>query len=59
VASHGRYNLDLLIAVLTGSLLAVPLATRSVRQLNERTVRKGIGVATLLLGGWTILKTLR
>jgi uncharacterized protein len=59
VASHGRYNLDLLIAVLAGSLLAVPLATRSVRRLNERSVRKGIGVATLLLGGWTILKTLR
>jgi len=59
VASRGHYNLGLLIAVLTGSLLAVPLATGSVRRLNERTVRKAIGVATLLLGCWTVLKTLR
>jgi len=59
VASRGHYNLELLIAVLTGSLLAVPLATGSVRRLNERTVKKGIGAATLLLGCWTIVKSLR
>ncbi|MGC9983748.1 MAG: sulfite exporter TauE/SafE family protein [Polyangia bacterium] len=59
VASRGHYNLDLLIAVLTGSLLVVPLATGSVRRLNERTMKKGIGVATLILGCWTVLKALR
>ena len=59
VASRGHYNLDLLIAVLTGSLLAVPFATSSVRRLNERTVRKAIGVTTILLGCWTVAKTLR
>jgi hypothetical protein len=30
------YNLNLLISILVGSLLAVPLATSSVRRLNER-----------------------
>ena len=59
VASRGRYNLDLLIAVLTGSLLVVPLATGSVRRLNERSIKKGIAVATLILGCWTVLKALR
>jgi len=39
--------------------LVVPLATGSVRRLNERTMKKGIGVATLILGCWTVLKALR
>jgi uncharacterized membrane protein YfcA len=59
VANRGRYNLELLIAVLAGSLLAVPLATGSVRRLNERTMKKGIAVATLVLGCWTVVKALR
>ncbi len=59
LANRGHYNLELLIAVVTGSLLAVPLATGSVRRLNERTMKKGIAVATLILGCWTVLKALR
>ena len=59
VANRGRYNLELLIAVVVGSLLAVPLATSSVRRLNERTMKKGIAVATLVLGCWTVVKALR
>jgi len=59
VASHGRYNWNLLIAVFTGALLAVPFATNSVRRLNERTIRKAIGVVTLLLGCWTVLRIVR
>jgi hypothetical protein len=59
VSSGGHYNLDLLFAVLSGSLFAVPLATGSVRRLNERTMKKGIGIATLILGCWTVGKALR
>jgi uncharacterized protein len=59
VASRRHYNMDLLLAVLTGSLLAVPFATSSVRRLSERTVRRAIGVVTLLLGCWTVLRTLK
>jgi hypothetical protein len=36
VANRSHYNLNLLIRILAGSLLTVPLATDSVRRLNER-----------------------
>ncbi|TWT43922.1 Sulfite exporter TauE/SafE [Phycisphaerae bacterium RAS1] len=37
--------------MLVGALLSVPLATLSVRKLPESTIRGGVGIATLLLGG--------
>jgi hypothetical protein len=56
--SRGSLRLDLVAAILPGALLAVPLATGTVRKVNERSMKKAIGAATIVLGGWTVLKAL-
>ncbi len=53
-------NLDLRLSIYlaTGALLSVPIASLSVKIINERKMRVIIGIITLLLGIFTITKTL-
>jgi len=47
----------LALPLVVGGLASVPLAAWTVRASTRRTVRQAVGLATLLLGGATILST--
>lgn len=50
---------ELTVPLVLGSLITVPLATLSIRQLNERLVRRLVAVATIVMGGLTLYQSLR
>lgn len=52
-----RYELT--IPLVLGSLVTVPLATLSIRKLNEALVRRLVAVATAVMGGLTLYQALR
>jgi len=52
-----RLSPGLLIPVVTGALMSVPFSARIVRGLRERTIKRTIGVLTVLLGLLALAKT--
>jgi uncharacterized membrane protein YfcA len=48
---------SLLIAVVTGALLAVPLSARAVRRFREEHMKRTIAILTIALGALTVVKT--
>jgi hypothetical protein len=52
-------RLELTVPLVLGSLLTVPMATLSIRTLNEALVRRAVAVATIVMGGLTVYQVLR
>lgn len=52
-------RLELTVPLVLGSLLTVPLATLSIRSLNEAFVRRGVAVATVVMGALTLYQVMR
>lgn len=57
---YQQKNLDMLILpyLLLGAVVAVPLSAWTLKRLNEKTVRIVIGITTVFLGVFTLLKVL-
>jgi len=49
---------SLTLPLVTGALLSVPLATATVRHLPETGIRRGVGMFTLILGGFLLVRLL-
>ena len=52
------FQLELMIPVITGALLAVPFSAEFVKKVNEKSLKLAIAILTILLGLFTIIKTL-
>jgi len=57
--SGNPLRLELTIPLVLGSLLTVPMATLSIRALNEALVRRTVAVATVVMGALTLYQVLR
>jgi hypothetical protein len=44
--------------LVTGAVLSVPLATLTVKKMKTRNLKLGVGIATLLLGLFTLGRTI-
>jgi uncharacterized membrane protein YfcA len=58
-AAQGTLELGLVLPLVLGSLLAMPVAVFTVARVSADVLRKGIVVATLVLGMLLVLKALR
>jgi uncharacterized membrane protein YfcA len=53
---HGGLNVMIATALVSGAILSTPMATRTVRVLPDRILRRAMGYTTLVLGTLTLLK---
>jgi uncharacterized membrane protein YfcA len=55
-AARGRLELNLAAPLIIGSLLAMPAAVGTITWIEAPMLRKGITVATLVLGALLVIK---
>ena len=53
---HGGLNVMIAAALVSGAILSTPMATRTVRVLPDRILRRAMGYTTLVLGTLTLIK---
>jgi uncharacterized membrane protein YfcA len=58
LAKAESFDLKLTLLIITGAVLSVPLSAKSVKLLTEKKLKLAIAALTIILGGWTIIKTL-
>ena len=59
LAKAESFNLKLTLFIIIGAVLSVPLSAKSVKLLTEKKLKLLIAALTIILGGWTIIKTIR
>lgn len=57
--SKSSFNWKLTILIISGAVLSVPLSAKSVKMMTEKKLKLLIAILTIILGTWTIIKTLR
>ncbi|MCU0725850.1 MAG: sulfite exporter TauE/SafE family protein [Planctomycetes bacterium] len=56
--AKGAPAFDLVVPLTLGAALSVPMATFTVSRLKESVMRGGVGLVTLALGVWTLIRAL-
>ncbi|MFC1537454.1 sulfite exporter TauE/SafE family protein [Gemmatimonadota bacterium] len=56
LATRGGLNMMLAGALITGAIISTPVATRTVKVLPDRIIRRAVGYATVALGMLTLFK---
>ena len=59
LAKAESFDLKLTLFIIIGAVLSVPLSAKSVKLLTEKKLKLLIAALTIILGGWTIIKTIR
>jgi len=57
--SKGGFDWKLTSWIIIGAVASVPLSAKSVKIMNEKNLKLSIALLTIILGVWTIIKTLR
>jgi uncharacterized membrane protein YfcA len=56
--SESGFDWKLTLWIIIGAVLSVPLSAKSVKIMNEKKLKLFIALLTIILGAWTIIKTL-
>jgi len=54
--AHGEMNVMMTVALVSGAILSTPAATRTVRVLPDKILRRAVAYATLILGTLILIK---